>query len=84
MLFFNSTSAKSIMVSVEIYFSFRFLSHFLYADIVSSRGMFGYNPTTSIIHNIMPSGSFCREQACFRNLLLSLIYDFTVFASGCK
>ena len=32
MLFFNSTSAKSIMVSVETYFSFELSSYFLNAD----------------------------------------------------
>ena len=27
-------------------------------------GMFGYNPTTSIVHKIIPSGNFGRER-CF-------------------
>ena len=72
MLIFNTTSAKSIMVSVETYFSFRVSSRFLNADKPSSCGMFGYNPTTSIVHKIMPSGNFGREQSFFRNSLVSL------------
>ena len=49
MLFFYTTSAKSIMVSVETYFSFWLSSRFLNADRPSSCGMSGYNPTTSIV-----------------------------------
>ena len=26
-------------------------------------GMFGYNPTTSIVHKIIPSGNFGRERS---------------------
>ena len=70
---FNTTSTKSIMVSVEKYFSFRLLSHFLNADRPSSCDMFGYNPTTSIVHKIIPSGNFGRERSFFRNLLVSLL-----------
>ena len=72
-LFFNTTSAKSIMVSVETYFSFRVSSLFLNADRPSSCGMFGYNPTTSIVHKIMSSGNFGRERSFFRNSLVSLL-----------
>ena len=54
MLFYNTTSAKSIMVSVETYFSFRLSSHFLNAYRPSSCGMVGYNPTTSIVRKMMP------------------------------
>ena len=57
MLFFNATSAKFIMVSVETYFSFRVSSLFLNADRPSPCSMFGYNPTTSIVHKIKPSGN---------------------------
>ena len=74
-LFFNTTFAKSITVSVEIYFSFRFSSHF--ADRPCSCRMSGYNPRASIVHKIMSSGNFRREQSFFRNSLVSLIYDFT-------
>ena len=77
MLFFNTTSAKSILVSVETYFSFQLSIRFLNTDRPSSCGMFGYNPTTSIVHKIMPSGNFDRERSFFRNSLVSLIYDFT-------
>ena len=73
MLFFNTTSAKSIMVSVETYFSFRVSSHFLKADTPSSYDRFGYNPRTSIVHKIMSSGNFGRERSFFRNSLVSLI-----------
>ena len=31
-LFFNTTSAKSMMVSADTYYSFRILSHFLKSD----------------------------------------------------
>ena len=73
MLFFNTTSAISIIVSVEAHFSFRVSSHFLNEDKPSSCGMFGYNPTTSIVHKIMPSGNFGRERSFFRNSLVSLL-----------
>ena len=73
MLFVNITSAKSIMVSVQTYFSFRVSSCFLNVDKPSTCGMFGYNPTSSIVHKIMPSGNFGREQSFFRNSLVSLI-----------
>ena len=73
MLYFNTTAAKSIMVSVETYFSFWVSSHFRQADKPSSCGMFGYNPTTSIVHKIMPSGNFGRERSFLRNSLVSLI-----------
>ena len=39
MLFFNTTSAKSIMVSVETYFSFRVSSLFLNVDRPSPCGV---------------------------------------------
>ena len=61
-LFFNTTSAKPIMVSVEAYVSFRVSSLFLNAGRPSLYGMFGYNPTTSIVHKIMSSGNFERER----------------------
>ena len=66
-------SAKSIVVSVETHFSFGVSSLFLNADRPSPCGMFRYNPTTSIVHKIMPSGNFVREQSFFRNLLVPLI-----------
>ena len=53
MLVFNTTSPKSIMVSVETYFSFHLSSRFLNADRPSSCGMFEYNSTTSVVHKIM-------------------------------
>ena len=71
--FFNTTYAKSIMVSVETYFSFWVSSHFRQADKPSSCGMFGYNPTTSIVHKIMRLGNFGREPTFCRNSLASLI-----------
>ena len=73
MLIFNTTSAKSIMVSVETYFSFQLSSRFLNAGRPSSCSMFAYNPTTSIVHRIMRSGNFGRERIFFRNSLVSLI-----------
>ena len=42
MLIFNTTSAKSIMVSVETYFSFQLSSHFFNAERPSSCSMFAY------------------------------------------
>ena len=73
MLFFYTTSAKPVMVSIETYFLFRVSSCFLNADKPSSCGIFGYNPTTSIVHKIMPSGNFGRERSFLRNSLVSLI-----------
>ena len=52
---------KSMVVSVEAYFSFQLSSRFLNADRPSSCGMFGYNPTTSIVYKIMPSDNFGGE-----------------------
>ena len=45
MLFFNTTSAKFVMVSDKTNFSFRVSSRFLNADKPSSCSMFGYNHT---------------------------------------
>ena len=73
MLLFSITSAKSIMISIEIYFSFRVSSRFLNTDKPSLCGMFGYNPATSIVHKVMPSGNFKRERSFFRNSLVSLV-----------
>ena len=73
MLIFNTTFAKSIMVSVETYFSFQLSSRFSNADRPSSCGMFAYNPTISIVHRIMRSGNFGRERSFFKNSLVSLI-----------
>ena len=73
MLFFYTTSAKSVMVSIETYFLFRISSCFLNAEKPSSYGIFGYNPTTSILHKIMPSGNFGRERCFFRNSLAFLL-----------
>ena len=53
MLIFNTTSAKSIMMSIEAYFSFQLSSRFLNADRPSSCSKFGCNPTTSTVHKIM-------------------------------
>ena len=66
MLFFNTTSVKSIMVSVDKYFSFRVQAVFLNADKPSSCGMFRFNPTTSIAHKITLPGNFEREQGFHR------------------
>ena len=71
-LFLITTSAKSIIVSVETYFSFQVSSLFLNADRPFSYGMFGYNPTTSIVYKIMPSGNFGREWSFSRNSLMPL------------
>ena len=57
--FYNITSAKSIMVSVETYFSFWVSSHFINAHRPSSCSMFGYSPLTSIVHKIIEkNGTF--------------------------
>ena len=73
MLIFNATSAKSIMVPVETYFSFQLSGRFLNADRPSSRDIFAYNPTTSITHRIMRSENFGRERSFLRNSLVCLI-----------
>ena len=48
MLFFNTTSPKSIMVSIDTYFTFRVSGRFFNTDKPSSGGMFGkkYNDST--------------------------------------
>ena len=73
MLIFVTTSAKSIMVSVDTYFSSQLSSRFLNAGRPSSCSMFAHNPTTSTVHRIMRSGNFGREHNFFRNSLVSLI-----------
>ena len=73
---FNTTSAKSTMVSVETFFSFRVSSRFLNEDKPphsDKSSSFGYNPTISIVHKIMSSGKCRRERNFFRNSLVSLI-----------
>ena len=72
MLFFNTTSAKSMMVSFETYFVFGFRVVFL--DRTSSWGIFGYNPTTSIIHKVMPSA-----RAFLKNSLVSFTYLYKIW-----
>ena len=62
-IIFNTTSAKSTMVSVETYFPFRLSSRFLNVDRPSSSSMFGYNPTTSILNKVMSLDNFCRERS---------------------
>ena len=56
------------MVSVEVCFSFWFLSLFLNADRPLPCNMFGYTPTTSIVHKAMSSGKFGRVWSFLRSL----------------
>ena len=53
---FNKHSAKSIKESVNIVLSSLDSKHFLNAIKPSSCGIFGYKPTTSMVHRIMSSG----------------------------
>ena len=73
MLIFSTTSAKSIMMSVDTYFSFQLSSRFHNASRPSSYGMLEYNARTSIVHKIMRSGNVGRERSFFKNSLVSLI-----------
>ena len=83
-LFLSTTSARSQSVSLEIYFSIWLSNHFLSADMPSSCGIFGYRPTASTVHKIMLLDNFDKEQSLFKNSFVSLIYDFTACAKGCR
>ena len=67
-LFYNTTSAKSMMVSVATYFSFWILTCFLKAERPSS-----CRPLTSIVPKKQTSGNFSREGSFFRKPFVSLI-----------
>ena len=70
-LFFNTNSAKSIMESVSIVLSSLDSKDFLNAIKHSSCGIFGYKPTTSIVHRIMPSGKRVGETSYFPKKIIS-------------
>ena len=55
-LFFNTHSLKSIRESVDIVLSFLDSKDFLNAIKLSLCEIFGYKPTTSMVHRIMSSG----------------------------
>ena len=55
-LFFNTHSAKSIRESLDIFLSSLDSKDFLNTIKPSSCGIFGYKPTTSMVHRIMSSG----------------------------
>ena len=55
-LFLHAHSAKSIKESVDIVLSSMDSKDFLNAIKLSSCGIFGYKPTTSMVHGIMSSG----------------------------
>ena len=63
MLIFNTTSAKSIMVSFETYFSFQLSSRFFNANRPSSCGTFAYNPTTFTVHKSCDQGTLVQSGA---------------------
>ena len=73
MFFFNTHSAKSIRESVDIILSSLDSKDFLNAINSSSCGVFGYKPTTSIVHRIMSSGKGGRLAIFLRKSLVSLI-----------
>ena len=54
--FFSTHSAKSIRESLDIVLSSLDSNNFLNAIKPSSCGIFGYKPTTSMVHRIMSSG----------------------------
>ena len=66
-LFFNTICDKSMIVSVETYFSFPHLSRFLKADRPSSCGMFGYKPTTCVVHKKCYQATLVENGACLKN-----------------
>ena len=72
-LFFNTHSAKSIRDSVDIVLSSLDSKDFLNAIKPSSCRIFGYMPTTSIVHRIMSFGKGGRLAIFLRKSLLSLI-----------
>ena len=73
MFFFNTHSAKSIRESVDIILSSLDSKDFLNAINSSSCGVFGYKPTTSIVHRIMSSDKGGRLAIFLRKSLVSLI-----------
>ena len=72
-LFFNTVSTKSKMMSAKTYFSFRLSSHFLNLDKHSLCSMLGYDAPAYIIHKIMSSGNFITEGSLSRKCLVSFI-----------
>ena len=72
-LFFHAHSAKSIKESVDIVLSSMDSKDFLNAIKPSSCGIFGYKPTTSMVHGIMSSGKGGRLAIFLRKSLVSLI-----------
>ena len=72
-LFFNTQSAKSIRESVDIVLSSLDSKDFLNTIKPSSCEIFGYKPTTSMVHRIMSSGRGERLAIFLRKSLVSLI-----------
>ena len=70
-LFFNTTSAKSIRYQLRHIFLFGFPVVFLMQTHPRHTLSNGYNSATSIVHKIMSSGNFGRERSFFRNSLVS-------------
>ena len=83
-LFLSITSARSQNVSLELYYSIRLSNRFLSAGRPSSCEIFGYRPTTSTVHKIILSGNFGKERSLFKKSFVSLIYDLTTCAKGCR
>ena len=72
MLFLNTHSAKSIRESVDNVLSSLDSKDFLNPIKPSSSGIFGYKPTTSMVHRIMSSGKGGRLAIFLRKSLVSL------------
>ena len=51
--------------------------HILETDTPSSRGMFGYELATSIVHKIISADNFRKEWSFFRDLFVSFTKDYT-------
>ena len=83
-LLFNMHSAKSIRESVDIILSSLDSKDFLNAINLTSCGILGYKPTTSIMHRIMSSGKGRTLAIFLRKSLVFLIYDLTFCVNGIR
>ena len=83
-LFFKTHSAKRIKLSVEMVWSSRLSSAFRITSSPSLCGIFGYNPTTSVVQRIKSSGKSRSSLSFFKKSFVSFINDLTFCDNGSK
>ena len=83
-LFYKTHPAKRIKLSVEMVWSSRLLSAFRIASSPSLRGIFGYNPTTSIVQRTKSSSKSQSSLSFFKKSFVSFTNDLTFCNNGFK